>query len=96
MTKALNACERETVINASDGDELVRIWTAQRTVITRLRRDPAFTEVNSGNHGSTEWAAFTIPAERWSPAGVKRHRRVTEEQKQAAASRLREARRRAS
>lgn len=58
----LSAAERETVINTSDDDDQVRIWTCQRTVITSLRKKPhQFHEVQSGYHGSTEWAEFTIP-----------------------------------
>lgn len=72
----LEAYERETTVVASDGDGLVRIWTAQRSVITRCRNDVRFTEVGSGFHGSTAWAKFTIPAERWSPvSGAKANRK---------------------
>lgn len=40
----------------------VRIWTAQRTVITSLRKKPdRFHEIASGFHGTTEWAEFSIP-----------------------------------
>jgi hypothetical protein len=66
---SLNAPERETIVNMSDADPTVRIWTAQRTVITALRRKPDhFTEVGSGFHGSTEWAAFVTVTDVWSPA----------------------------
>lgn len=89
----LTAPERETTINASDDDGVVRIWTAQRRYITRLRKNPAFTETRSGRFGSTEWAEFTIPAENWNPAsGAKRRVSLTDEQRQAAADRLRAAR----
>lgn len=77
---SLNAFERETTINASDGDPVVRIWTAQRTVLTQCRRDDAFTEVRHGFHGSTEWAEFTIPADRWNPR-TGRKRQLSEEQR---------------
>lgn len=82
--------ERETTINASDGDESVRIWTAQRKHITKMRRHDAFTEIQSGHHGTTEWAVFEIPADQWNPAtGAKRKRApMTEEQRQALADRL--------
>ena len=41
-----NAYERETTINLSDGDPLVRIWSARRKDITRLRKKPeVFTEI---------------------------------------------------
>ena len=90
---SLNAFERETVITTSDGDDLVRVWTAQRTVITRISRDSRFTIVDSGEHGGTRWVSATIPAEKWSPVtGVKRTRTMSDEQKAAAAERLRAAR----
>ncbi len=86
----LNTDERETIVNASDGDDTVHIWTAQRTALTRLRRNPAFTQVDTGHHGSTEWAEFTIPADRWNPAsGAKRRQRpMTDEQRAVAAARM--------
>ena len=85
----LTAPERETTITASDADDNVTIWTAQRTVITRLRKNPAFVETSAGYYGSSEWAAFTIPADRWSPAGVKRTRTMTDSQRREASDRLR-------
>ena len=90
----MNASERETVVNTTDDDELVRIWTAQRRHITRLRKNPAFTEVASGHHESTEWAEFTIPARSWNPAsGAKRRsRQMSDEQRIAASERLAAAR----
>lgn len=92
--RSLNAAERETIINASDADGVVRIWTAQRPFITKLRRNPSFTEVASGQHGTSPWAEFTIPAERWNPAtGAKRQgRTLTEAERLAAAQRLAAAR----
>jgi hypothetical protein len=82
---SLNPYERETVVNASDGDAVVRIWTAQRKFITRLRKHPAVTEVQSGFHGSTAWAEFTIPAELWNPvSGIKRARQPMSEERRAA------------
>lgn len=84
----MNAFERETVITTSDGDDVVRVWTAQRKVIGRLRRHQAFTEVRSGDDNG-EWAEFTIPADRWHPAiGVRRVSSMTEQQKQDLRARL--------
>src|SRR5438132_8088531 len=81
--------ERETTVTTSDGDGLVRIWTAQRKHITRMRRHPAFTETGTGLHGSSEWASFTVPADRWSPAtGAKRTRELSEFQRQQMAERM--------
>jgi hypothetical protein len=89
---SLNPFERETIINVSDGDELTRIWTCQRRFITKLRKDRRFTQTDSGHHGTTEWAAFTIPAELWNPvAGAKRKTRpLTAEEKARRAEILRE------
>ena len=89
----MEAAERETTINMCDADDTVRIWTAQRKVITKLRKNTAFTEIGSGVHGGTEWAAFTIPVDRWTPsAGVKRVLNLTEEQRAERAARFAEAR----
>lgn len=89
----LTAAERETTVTVTDADDQVRIWTAQRRHITRLRKNPAFAEVRSGLYGTTEWAEFTIPADQWNPAsGAKRRSSLTPEQRQAAADRLRAAR----
>ena len=90
---SLTPYERETIVNASDGDGVVRIWTAQRKHITRMRRNDSFAETATGYHGGTEWAEFTIPASDWNPAsGAKRKRNLTDEQRQALADRLAKAR----
>src|SRR5690242_6584955 len=60
------APERETIINLDDGSDLARIWTAQRPVITKLRKHPGFTEVASGLYGSSPWAEFTAPADKFT------------------------------
>lgn len=85
----MNAAERETVVNATDDDEVVRIWTAQRRFITKLRRHPRITELRTGFVDGTEWAEFTVPSDQWNPvSGVKRVSTLTDEQKQASAERL--------
>lgn len=90
---SLTAAERETTVTITDADDTVRIWTAQRGYLGKLRRHPAYTEVASGLHGATEWAEFTIPADRWNPAtGAKRQRNLSEEQKTELAERLRRSR----
>lgn len=62
MSNTLTAPERETIINSNDEDGTVRIWSAQRTVITSLRKKPeSFTEIAAGFYGPTEWAEFVIP-----------------------------------
>ena len=87
---SLSAAERETTVTTTDADDVVRIWTAQRRYLGRLRRHPSYTEVKSGTHGGTEWAEFTIPASEWNPAtGAKRKVTMTDEQRAASAARLR-------
>lgn len=86
---ALTALERETTINMSDGDNLVHIWTAQRRVISRIRKDDRFTIVTEGNEDGTEWLTATIPADKYHPVtGAKRERNLTDEQRQELADRL--------
>jgi hypothetical protein len=90
---SLHASERETTVTTTDADDTVRIWTAQRRHIGRMRRHPAFTEVGTGFYDGSEWAEFAIPADQWPPAsGAKRKSNLTDEQKQAAAARLAAAR----
>lgn len=90
---SLHASERETTVTSTDADAEVRIWTAQRRHIGRMRRHPAFTEVGSGFHDGSEWAEFTIPSDQWNPAsGAKRKSTLTDEQRRAAADRLASAR----
>lgn len=84
------ALERETIITLSDGDDLVRIWTAQRSVITRLRRDDRFTETTNPARCAEGEAEFTIPRDRWSPvSGCKRTVNLSEEQRAERAERAR-------
>ncbi|WP_029090077.1 hypothetical protein [Brevibacterium album] len=90
---SLSAPERETVVSVSDADERVRIWTAQRRHINKLRKSPKAVEVASGQHDGSEWAAFEVDADQWSPAsGIRRTRNLTDEQRAAARERLARAR----
>lgn len=90
---ALTAPERETTIISTDGDDLVTIETAQRRYITRLRKNPSFTEAVTGTYEGTEWARFTIPARDWNPAsGAKRRRNLTDAQREELRDRLAKAR----
>lgn len=91
---SLTAAERETTVVINDEDQIARIWTARRKDITKLRRNAKATEVESGYHGGSEWASFTIPAGEWNPAtGIKRRsKEMTPAQRQEAALRLAKAR----
>ena len=87
--RSLTPPERETVINTTDADNQVHIWTAQRPYITRLRRHPKVVQLATGYIGSTEWAQFSIPRDQWNPvSGVKRSRTLSDNEKKAAAKRL--------
>lgn len=89
MSQHFTAEERETTVNASDADDVVRIWTAQKRYITAMRRNPAFVEVKTGFHGTTEFSVFEVEADRWSPVGVKRRLNLSSEQRNARANHLR-------
>jgi hypothetical protein len=85
---SLTLHEQETVINMSDGDDTVRLWTAQRTVIRACENNPDWTMVRSGWEDTTRWAEFTIP-KRLFRFGSKRRVSFTAEQRAAAGERLR-------
>ncbi|RTE49356.1 hypothetical protein [Actinobaculum sp. 352] len=90
MDASLNAYERETIITLSDGDDLVRIWTAQRHVIRRLRADKRFTETTNPATATENEAEFTIPYRDYTPWGGAKHRRqLTPEQRAQMVARLR-------
>lgn len=63
MQQSLTAPERETVITACDQDAHMVIWTAQRPMITKLRRNPAAVLIEEGKIGSSVWARFQLPAD---------------------------------
>ncbi|GAA1639378.1 hypothetical protein GCM10009700_27900 [Brevibacterium sanguinis] len=87
------ADERETVVTQSDGSDVVRIWTAQRSVINRIREKPDVKVIAQGTDRGTDWMELEVPASRWNLAGaVRRRSTMTDEQKQAAAERLKQAR----
>ena len=78
--------EQETSVNCEALSDLVHIWSSQPKVVRRLVRDPRFTVVRSGEG----WCEATIPADRYSPlTGAKRSVRLTPEQREARAERLR-------
>lgn len=65
--------ERETTIGMDDASGVVRIWTAQRSVITQLSRRPDFRLIDQGEHQGQPWARFEIDKADWTPwSGVKR------------------------
>jgi hypothetical protein len=84
---SLTAPERETVITTSDADDHIRIWTAQRPMITKLKANPAATLVDEGWYGTSAWAEFHVPAGLLTVRSGKR--KMTDAQREAAAARMR-------
>jgi len=84
--------ERETIVSMSDGGGLAHVYTAQRRMITRLKNNPAALLLGEGNHDGSAWARFTIPVELVSFRSSRPRRELTDEQRQAAAERLRRGR----
>lgn len=61
MTEALTPPERETMVNACDADDFVTVWSAQRKVITRLRKLACAELLEEGHYGTSAWAKFKLP-----------------------------------
>lgn len=82
--------EQETTVSAGRDDELVLVWTNNTVHLRKLRNDSRATEL----WGDEECGQFTIPAAQFDPLkGFKRKGRVmTDEERAAAADRLRAAR----
>ena len=59
---SLTAAERETVILFDDSSDTATITTWQRSVITKLERNPAATKVEEWRYGTSVGARFTLPA----------------------------------
>jgi hypothetical protein len=58
---SLTPLERETVITMSDGDDTAHVYTAQRPVITKLKKNPAARLLEEGTHDGSKWARFELP-----------------------------------
>lgn len=89
------AAERETTIAYSDADDSVSIYTCIKRDLTVLRKNPAFKQVRSGTYkDGTEWGDFLLPVDQFGSVSslVKRKRNLTDEQRQAVADRLANAR----
>jgi hypothetical protein len=59
----LTAYERETVIVMNDEELTARIWTAQRRIITKLKKNPAARLLEEGRSDGSPWARFELPRE---------------------------------
>lgn len=82
--------EQETTVAAGRDEPVVFIWSNNPVHVRRLRKDPRVTQV-SGDDLSGD---FRIPSHLFDPLkGFKRTgRKLTDEQREAAAERLRKAR----
>jgi hypothetical protein len=90
MPSSLTAAERETVIIFNDLDDVAHVATHQRTVLTKLRRNPAAREIRDMTHGPTAGAEFELPKALISfRTGRRTGRPLTEDERQALAARLR-------
>jgi hypothetical protein len=58
---SLTPPERETVIIFSDADDFANIHTYQRTIITKLKNNPAALLLREGKVGTTAWGEFELP-----------------------------------
>jgi hypothetical protein len=83
---SLTAPERETVITFSDENETATVHTHQRKIITKLRNNPAATEVEDLSFDGTAGAVFEIPADLISFRSGRR--KLTVEQRKAATANL--------
>jgi hypothetical protein len=92
MTDSLSAPERETIVTMNDEDDYADIWTAQRPVITRLKKNPSATLTEEGKHGTTVWARFTLPADLITFRSTRRTRELSEEERAEFAARMKAAR----
>jgi hypothetical protein len=61
MVESLTAAERETLVNGSDADDTITVWTAQRPRIRRLRKLTCAEVVEEGTYGKSRWAKFKLP-----------------------------------
>lgn len=89
---SLSPAERETSITFNDADGIAYITTHQRKIITKLKRNPAFTVTSTGLFEGTEWIQGHMPAELVSFRQPRAKRELTEDQRQALRDRLSAAR----
>ena len=96
-TTSLTPAERETILNLDDETGVVRIWTAQRTVLNRLKSKAdagALEMISHGHHGTTEWAEFRLDTRAEGASfdlarAFRVKRQLTPNQKAALSARLR-------
>jgi hypothetical protein len=70
---SLTAPERETVITFSDEDDMATVHTHQRRIITKLRNNPAASEIEDLTFDGTAGAVFELPV--WAISFLTRKRK---------------------
>jgi hypothetical protein len=89
---SLTAPERETIITLNDEDQTAHVYTAQRPVITKLRKNPAAILLEEGIHDGSAWARFELPKGLVSFRSTRVKRELTEEQREELRERMAHAR----
>ena len=92
---ALSAAERETIIRFDEEDDVAHVYTTSRPTITKLKANPAAKLLGEGLFERSAWAEFELPKALVSFRTKRGTRTLTDEQRQAAADRLKAARTRA-
>jgi hypothetical protein len=75
---ALTELERETTVSFNDADDTAYIYTAQRKVITKLKRNSAVKILEEGTFEGTAWLKCEMPAHL---IGFRNPPKLTEEQR---------------
>lgn len=82
---SLSKEERETVITYNDADDIVNIWTAQRSQKTILDKFELATFIKNTNGG---WM-YEVPVENFRlGSALKKPRKLSEQARQAASERM--------
>jgi hypothetical protein len=68
----LSAYERETIIVFNDAEDLAKVTTHQRRILTKLERNPAAEKMEDLPHGRQPGARYSVPAQLISIRSKKR------------------------
>jgi len=85
---SLTALERETVVTFNDAEDHAEVYTAQRPILTKLKKNPAATLIEEGKHEGSAWAKFEIPKALISFRSKRVKRELSEEQRRGIADRF--------
>jgi len=89
---SLTAPERETVITLSDAEYVAHVYTAQRPLITKLKKNPAATLIEEGTFEGSAYARFELPSGLISFRSGRSKRELSDEQRTEIGKRLQLAR----